>query len=251
VAGRCRVSRLRDAVEDYLAIRRALGFKLTAHGWLLADFAGFVEQAGVSTVTTALALAWATSSSGTPSWCAARLSMVRGFAGYLRTLDPATEVPAAGLLSYQRRRATPYLYSDADIAGLLTAALELGPPLRAATYHTLIGLVTVSGMRTGEAIRLDRDDVDLREGALTVRLSKFNNSREVMVHPSTTTALRAYARQRDQLCPSPNTSSFLVSTRGSRLDASVVQKTFRDLCRRAGLDNPQVPNRPRLIDLRH
>jgi integrase len=245
------VSRLADAAADYLAVRRALGFKLADHGWLLADFVAFAERAGAPTVTAALALTWATGSAGTQTWRAARLSVVRGFAAYLRTLDPATEVPATGLLRYQRRRAEPYLYSDADIAGLLAAAWTLGPPLRAGTYHTLVGLIAASGLRVGEAIRLDRDHVDLHDGVLAVWLSKFDKSREVPLHPSTTAALQAYAEQRDRICPDPATTGFFVSTRGTRLEVSVVHKTFRTLCRRSGLHDPQAPGRPRLIDLRH
>jgi integrase/recombinase XerD len=242
------MSGLRDKVHDYLTIRRALGFKLEDHGWLLSDFVGYLEQAGAATITTELAPRWATSSSGTQTWYAARLSVVRGFARYLRTLDPATQVPPSGLLSYQRRRATPYLYSDADIGRLVAAGGALTPPLRAATYSTLLGLLAVTGLRVGEAIRLDRDDVDVQDGLLTVWLSKFNKSREVPLHPSTMTALAAYARGRDQLGARPKEPSFFVSTKGARLDTSVAHKTFRNLCRRAGLNRTAGSRRPRIHD---
>ncbi|MCI0690332.1 MAG: tyrosine-type recombinase/integrase, partial [Sporichthyaceae bacterium] len=245
------MSGLRQAVDDYLTTRRALGFKLADHGWLLVDLVGFLQRAGAGVLTSELALAWATSSSGSQTWYAARLSIARGFARYLTTLDPATEVPPAGLLCHRYQKAPPYLYSDADIDQLLAAASALDPPLRAVTYHTLIGLLACTGMRGGEATRLDRDDVDTDTGVLTVWLSKFGKSRQVPLHPSTAAALRAYARHRDQLCPHPKTASFFVSTRGCRLDLTVVHKTFRTLCQTVGLADPQRPHRPRMIDLRH
>jgi len=244
------MSGLRAAVEDYLATRRALGFKLADHGWLLVDLVAFLDRAGASRLTTELALAWATSARGTQTWYAARLSIARGFARYLSTLDPDTEVPPAGLLSHRYHRAPPYLYSDADLDRLLAAANTLDPPLRAATYRTFIGLLATTGMRVGEATRLDRDDVDTEAGVLTVWRSKFGKSREIPLHSTTVAALGAYARQRDQLHPAPTAGLFL-STRGRRLDTTVVHKTFRTLCQRAGLADPQRPNRPRLIDLRH
>jgi integrase len=200
---------LHEAVADYLTIRRALGFKLVEHQRLLNDFATFLEQAGASTITTELAVAWAIRSNGTESWKAARLSVIRGFAGYMRTIDPATEIPLTGILIARKRYAIPYLYSQQEIGRLLAEATALRPPLRAATYHTLLGLLAVSGMRIGEALRLDRDDVDLDAGVLTIRLTKFNKSRQLPVHPSTTAALTRYDRQRDELCPQPNAPSFL------------------------------------------
>jgi integrase/recombinase XerD len=245
------VSGLRVAVDDYLATRRALGFKLADHGWLLVDLVAFLDRAGASRLTTELALAWATSSRGTQSWYAARLSIARGFARYLSTLDPDTEVPPAGLLSHRYHQTPPYLYSDADIDQLLAAANTLDPPLRAATYRTFIGLLATTGMRVGEAVRLDRDDVDTEAGVLTVWRSKFGKSRQIPLHPTTVAALCVYARQRDQRYPDPITASFFLSTTGKRLDTTVVHKTFRTLCHRAGLTDPQRPNLPRLIDLRH
>ena len=245
------MSGMHGAVEDYLTLRRALGFKLADHGWLLRDFARYLERAGATVITTELALRWATGSVGTQTWCAARLSVVRGFARYLHTLDPATEVPPAGLLTYRRRHARPYLYSDADIGRLLSAALDLTPAPRAATYYTMLGLLAVSGLRVGEVLRLDRDDVDLSNGLLRVWVSKFGKSREVPVHPSTVTMLARYANLRNEAYPRPKHPSFFLTTRATRPDITVVHKTFRLLCRRAGLENPNTPGRPRIHDLRH
>ena len=199
---------LGDAVADYLTIRRALGFKLVEHQRLLRDFVAFLEQAGAATVTTELAVAWAVRCRGTEGWKAARLSVIRGFAGYMRTIDPATEIPPTGILIARKHYATPYLYSDQEISRLLAEATALRPPLRAATYYTLLGLLAVSGMRIGEALRLDRDHVDLDAGVITIHRTKFGKSRQLPLHPSTTAALVRYDRQRDELRPKPNAQSF-------------------------------------------
>jgi integrase/recombinase XerD len=197
------VSDLHQAVEDYIAVRRALGSKLERRDQLLEDFVIFLETAGATTVTTELALAWATlpGDDAHPTYLSNRLCAVRGFARHLQAFDPATEVPPAQLLPWPKCRATPYLYSDADIAALMSASRSLTPALRAATYETLIGLLSVTGMRVGEGLRLDRDDVDFDEGVLTIWGSKFGKSREVPLHRSALDALNAYAQRRDELCP--------------------------------------------------
>jgi integrase/recombinase XerD len=242
---------LRDAVADYLTIRRALGFKLVEHERLLNNFASFLEQADAGTITTELALTWASRTRGTEGWKAARLSVIRGFAGYLRTIDPATEIPPTGILIHRKHYAIPYLYSEEEIGRLLAEAAALRPPLRAATYYTLLGLLAVTGMRIGEALRLDRDDIDLDAGVLTIRLTKFGKSRQLPLHPSTVQALARHDRQRDELCPRPRGPSFFVSTRGNRPDKSAVQYVFRGLRRRAGIERPRGSPQPRLHDIRH
>lgn len=183
------MSDLRHALESYLFIRRTLGFKLARAELLLTDFVGYLERNGSDTITTADALAWATlPPNGASAWWAQRLSVVRGFARHLHAVDPAHEVPPAGLWPGGSHRATPYLYSDADIAALMGAARSLRSPLRAATFETLVGLLAATGLRIGEALGLDRDDVDLAEGVLTIRLAKFGKSREVPLHASTAEA---------------------------------------------------------------
>ena len=153
------MSRLSGHAADYLELRRALGFKLAKEGRLLPDFAAFAEAAGADTVTVDLAIRWAARPDGTsPVRAAQRLSMVRGFARYLQTVDPDAQVPPAGLLPARTRRVTPYIYSDADIATLMAAARTLRNPLKAATFATLIGLLAVTGMRGSEAMRLDGQD---------------------------------------------------------------------------------------------
>ena len=153
---------LRPAIADYLEVRRSLGYKLARPEKLLAQLAGYLEQAGAVTVTAEHALSWAVLPGGNPDWHAYRLAVARGFAAWLRTVDPAAEIPPAGLIPSRKRRATPYLYSDAEITALMTAAQSLRFPLRTATYQALTGLLAVTGMRVGEAISLDRGDVTRR-----------------------------------------------------------------------------------------
>lgn len=246
------MSRLREALVDYLRIRRALGYKLERAGKLLPQFVDYLEQLGADIVTTEHALAWATlPAGGSGRWWAFRLSMARGFAAYLQTLDPATEVPPKDLLAGRPPRATPYLYSDEEVAALLTAAGMLRSSLRVATYRTLIGLLAVTGMRVGEAIRLDRGDLDLKHELLVVRNSKFGKSRELPLHPSTIRALRDYQRLRDRHKPPPATPALFVSPAGTRLLYCNVHATFRQLRARAGLEPRSARCRPRIHDLRH
>lgn len=214
---------LRAALADYLAVRRALGFKLTRDGLLLEQFVGFCEHTGASRVSSELALAWVSSpAEPSPSWLAMRLSVVRGFARWLQAVDPATELPPTGWLP-PRRRTIPYLYSDADIVALMAAARRARWPLSAATYETLIGLLVVTGMRVGEAIWLDRTDVSFADALLTVRESKFGKSRQLALHPSTVTALGGYLRRRAELSPTPDELALFVHPAGNRVSYGSVQ----------------------------
>lgn len=242
---------LRTAAETYLAIRRSLGFKLTQTGRLLLDFVDYLDDLGVDTVTVELAVAWATKPHNVdPSWWGQRLSVVRGFARHLQATEPATEVPAKGLLPYRSHRATPYLFSSADVARMMAAADELRPPLRAATLKTLLGLLAVTGMRIGETFGLDRDDVDLPGGLITIRHAKFDKSRQLPLDPTTVEALVAYASSRDEHCPEPTTSAFFVSTTGRRLRHNLIYPAFHRLAGEAGL-HTRPSCRPRPHDLRH
>lgn len=242
---------LRAALADYLAVRRALGFKLARNELLLEQFIGFCEQAGAATITGSLALAWVNSPADpSPSWLATRLSVVRGFAGWLQASDPATELPPTGWLP-ARRRTSPYLYSQADIAALLAAARRARWPLSAATYDSLIGLLVVTGMRVGEAIRLDRTDVSLTDGLVTIRDSKFGTSRQLALHPSTVAALRQYQRRRTELSPTPGEPAFFVHPAGNRVSYPSVQAMFHTLVGRAGLTPRSANCRPTIHGLRH
>lgn len=246
------MSDLRVELDHYLAIRRSLGFKLRRAELLLADFVRYLGANGSDTITTENAFAWATlPPNGGLSWWGQRLSVVRSFARHLHVIDPAHEVPPAGLLPARTHRATPYLYSDADIAALMAAARQLRSPLRAATLETLVGVLAVTGLRIGEALRLDRDDVDLAAGVLRVRDTKFGKSRDVPLHASTVDALSSYARVRDRLCPCPVGPSFFVSTTGTRLLYCSAHLAWLELVRRAGLQPRSAKCRPRPHDVRH
>ena len=247
------MSGLRQAVDDYLALRRSLGFKLRDYPWYLHDFAAYLEAAGASTVTAELAVAWAQlpGPDAHPSYLGQRLCVVRGFARHLKAFDPATEVPSPDLLHWQECRAMPYIYSDEDIAALMAAARALSPRLRAATYEALIGLLKVTGARVGELINLDWQDVDWDEGVLVIRYTKFNKCRELALHPSTVEALMAYSQERDELCPTPKSASFFVNTLGKRLVYVTVQQVFHRLVRSVGLTARSKSGLPRLHDTRH
>jgi len=243
---------LREELADYLALRRALGYRLARPEKLLGQFLHHLERVGESRVTVAAALDWARlPANGGSNWWAYRLSAVRGFASYLHAMDPAHEVPAAELLPQRPLRASPYLYSDADIAALIAATASLRTPLRRATFATLIGLLAVTGMRVGEAIALDRGDVNLTARRLVVRHGKFDKARELALHPTTVDALRRYQRLRDRIAPATGTSAVFVSTAGTRLIYCNVHNAFQRLVRLAGL-TPRSPScRPRIHDLRH
>jgi integrase/recombinase XerD len=245
------MSGLGTAVADYLALRRALGYKLEAHGRLLPQFVEFLEQQQAPVISTALALAWATQPPASVVWWHQRLAVVRGFARHLRASDPRHEVPAEDLLPAKFRRAVPHLYSEPEIERLMLAAEATFPPLKAATHRTLVGLLAVTGMRIGEAIALDRADAELDHGRLTVRRGKNGRSREVPLHPTTVRALDAYAHTRDELCPRPHAPSFLISTTGRRLHPGSVWHDFDRLRRASGLDHQSLGHRARIHDLRH
>ncbi len=188
---------------------------------------------------------------GNPSWLADRLSVVRGFARHLALIDERTEVPPADLLPHRSHRATPYLYTAEEVLRLMAAAGKLPSPLRRATFSTLVGLLSVTGMRIGEALRLDRGDVDLAQRILIVRDSKFGKSREIPVHDSTARALRVFATRRDELCPQASSPAFFVSLAGTRLLYDGFHLTFLRLVREASLSPRSATCRPRPHDLRH
>jgi integrase/recombinase XerD len=240
-------------LDGYLALRRSLGYKLGRPGQMLRGFVSYLEAAGVATVTTEHALAWATEpASADPGYWRARLAAARGFARYLAPLVPGTEVPPPGLLpGPHSRRVVPYLYSPAEVTALMTAAAAIRTPLRAATYQTLIGLLAATGMRVGEAISLDRADLAAGQGLLTIRSGKFGKSRQLPLHATVVQALDRYAGQRDSACRRLATPALLVSGAGTRLIYQNVHFTFHQLTQAAGLRPRSAACRPRIHDLRH
>lgn len=248
------MSELQEALDEYLAVRRALGFKLSDEGRILPKFVRFIDCEGASFITTQLALRWATQpKNAQPVHWARRLSMVRLFAQHHSATDPRTEIPPWDLLPYTYRRKAPYIYTDKEIAQLIKAAERLPSPtgLRSKTYSTLFGLLVVTGMRISEAVGLNDEDVDFEQSVLTIRGTKFGKSRLLPIHSSTAHVLRRYTRQRDRVHAKPKTPSFLVSDCGTRLTHCTVRWTFVRLSHQIGLRGPSDTHGPRLHDFRH
>jgi integrase len=242
---------LATAARDYLRLRNSLGHDLAEYHRELPRFVTFLEAEGLPTVTVAAALAWAHGPGADPASSIAprRLTIARGFARYLAGIDARTEVPPPGLIAGRRRWRPPYVYSPGDIEALMAQARQLRP-MPAATHETLIGLLAATGLRIGEAIRLDRADVDWASAVLTIRESKFGKTRMVPVHGSTLSMLDRYARTRDRLCPQTATASFFVSTAGTQLIYACVGQVFRRLRDHAGI-GAGAEHPPRIHDIRH
>jgi integrase/recombinase XerD len=249
---------LRQAIQGYLSLRRSLGFKLHEAGKQLVDFATFMERRRASYITQALALAWAQEPvNAQPAHWARRLSVVRGFAHHRSATDPRTQIPPQSLLPFHPKRARPYLYSDDEIKRLLRAALQMPyrhqrSELRPWTYHCLFGLLSVSGLRLGEARNLELEDVDLKAAVLTIRGAKFGKSRLVPLHASTCKVLADYIERRNRHWAKRSVSSYLfVSNWGNRLDGGAIHRTFYALSRQIGLRGLAESHGPRLHDMRH
>jgi integrase len=247
------MSTWRPAIAAYLRLRRDLGFQLEGARRALPGFAAFLEQRRAAHLTLALALEWAHATPAGRAEAARRLSFVRGFARHWSAEDPHTEVPPWGVLPYRPRRARPYLYTDAEVRGLLAAARQLPSVhgLRGPTYHALLGLLAVTGLRLGEALRLTVADVDLKAGVLTIRGAKFGKTRLVPLHPSTGRVLARYAARRDRHLAGRPPGAFFVSGRGTRLDGGAVRRTFYAVSRQTGLRGATASRGPRLHDFRH
>ncbi|MGH9883837.1 MAG: tyrosine-type recombinase/integrase [Pyrinomonadaceae bacterium] len=245
---------LRAALDEYLAMRHALGYKLKDASAALPTFVSFLEKRGKSYVTVRLALEWSMlpTEVSSNSW-AARLGFARGFARYRSATDPRTEVPPCGLLPWRNSRAKPHLYTDEQIRGLMDAALRLRPKdgLRPWTFYCIFGLLPVTGLRISEALSLQYQDVDLQGGILTIRRSKFGKSRFVPIHASTKQALREYAERRDRFLCGRTSQSFFVCDRDRQLTPRVVCRAFHKVSRQIGLRTAEQGGGPRLHDFRH
>jgi integrase len=247
VAG-ARVKTLRKHLDEYLGSRRALGFDTKRSAWLLTNFAAFMATRRRTVITCDLAFEWAKQPADAhPMWWAQKLSIVRGFARHLHVEDPRHQIPPVDLLPSQTVRSTPVLYSGEEISRLLRAARALANPFRGRTYETLLGLLAVTGMRVGEAIQLDRNDIDWTHEALVIREAKFRKSRELVLDPTVIAALRRYAKDRDRFHRKPRSASFFLSLSGTQLIYNNVHQMFVTLLRRAGIKR----RRARLHDLRH
>jgi integrase len=249
---------LHDALAEYVTLRRALGTQLREPAVSLGHFVDLMDREGAEFITTELALRWARqSATAQPATWARRLSIVRGFAAWLSLFDPRTEVPPRGLLEARHRRKKPHIFTDQEIEQLMAEASRLHSPtgLRALTYVTLIGLLSATGLRPGEALALNAADVDFQNAILAIRQTKFGKSRFVPIKDSTCAALAFYAQRRDALCPRRRTDAFLVSEQGTRLQDCTARRTFAKLSVTVGLRQPvegrRIGRGPRLQDFRH
>jgi integrase len=242
-------------VEDYLALRHDLGFDVEQLGWLLRDFGRYTERTEHrGPLTVDLAVRWALSSGpGDPARAERRLGAVRQFARHRAAFDPATEVAPTGLLGRIPGRKQPHIYSDAEISALLRECSRLRPRggLRPTTYVAFFSLLASTGLRLSEARCLERHDVDLTRGLLTIRMSKFRKSRLVPLHPTSVQALTRYAARRDT-CPGvPRSEFFFCTDQAPSLDRFAIEKTFSSVRRRLGWTARGRARRPHIHDLRH
>lgn len=245
------MSPLREALTRYVLMRRGFGYRYIGEERCLGDFVAFMDAAQATVITRKLAMGWITQAR--PSSWPNRLSMVRGFARHLSSTERGTETPPAGIFP-SPRRTRPYIYSEAEIERLLEATLRWGlaKGINRQTYHCLFGLLAATGMRLGEAIGLERADVDLETGILTLRRAKGGKDRLVPLHPTTTEALADYAARRDDTPVCRKSRWFFVLRGGQRLRSQYPHRIFIGVVRRIGLRDPEPHSRgPRLHDLRH
>ena len=260
------MSKLGKAMAHYLTLRRSLGFKLGRTETRLRQFLAFLEGKRTARITTALALEFAMEASELdPRTKAHRLSVVRGFARHLAAPDPTMEIPPLGLLPSGSKRAHPYLYSEDEIRRLLAGARaypswnrfpgKRWKHFQAQTFYCLFGLLAVTGMRVGEALNLRPGDIDWNAGVLTIHRAKFGKSRLVPLHATAVKALATFVRHRDRFfaqLPSPPELAYLfVTSRGTPMSVTHVNRVFLTISRQIGLRAPNARRGPRLHDLRH
>jgi integrase/recombinase XerD len=244
-------------LQHYIAMRRRLGYDLSFAERVLRKFAEFADRERADHITVDLFLRWKKhyGSANNRTW-GARLSMVRVFAGWLQGFDPRTEVPPSGLISRRPRRTHPFIYSDAQIAEIVTEAGRLPSSygLRGWTCSTLFGLIAVTGLRVNEALGLDEEDVDLNEGVVTIRRGKNRKSRFVPLSASTVERIRAYRAERNRILGRGRVAFFLLEN-GERPTDCCARHNFAAVCQRIGLREPQPFKKhgrgPRIHDLRH
>ncbi len=244
------MSPLHDSLSDYLRIRRALGYKLLGTERCLGSYLEYLKQTGEQVISIENAVSFARLSPAPGSW-SRRLGQVRCFARYMHVLDPAHQVPPRDLLPVLKRRTVPYLYARQEIVAIMDVAASLSNPLQAATFRTLIGLLAVTGMRSGEAIGLDIEDLDLDAGLLLIREGKFGKSRLLPLHRSTLAALQAYRRLRCAYRPDREPQALFITMTGRRISRGYFSNMFRSLAESAGVRARSQHCKPRAHDLRH
>lgn len=242
------MNELRELVTKYLLVRRAMGFKLVITEQMLERYLGFMEEHRYRSQNLENTLEWANTGK-TPEVRSRLLSVVRVFARWARAFDPTMELVPAHLVQAQTHRAIPYIYTPEEVAALMGCAARLPQLFRAHTYWTVLGLLSCTGMRVGEVLRLQRGDVE--EGLVHINESKFGKSRVIPVGPDTSRALENYARLREAKFPVPVTEAFFVSLSGTRLHYANVQHTVHQFTLDAGIEAISKDHRPRIHDLRH
>ncbi len=249
---------LRQAVDEYLTMRRSLGFKMRDPGCLLPKFATFMEKHDAAFITQELALSWAQQpvNAQISTW-AQRLSHVRMFARFRYSSDPRTQIPSAGILPFKPKRARPYLYTDDEVSKLLELSLSLPQHYKTCAllprvYHCVLGLLSVTGLRLGEVTHLQLSDVDLDAALLTIRSAKYGKSRLIPLHITTCQVLEDYINRRQQHFANQTVSDYVfVSSKGNRVDDAQVRRIFYQLSRQIGLRSSTASRGPRLHDFRH
>lgn len=244
-------------LDRYMGVRRSLGYDLTTSERVLRRFVRFADNAGAAHVDTELFLRWDAS---LPEACSstrsARLGMVRLFALWLSSIDPAHQAPPRGLLPDRSRRKRPFIYSEAEIAQIVTEAHELPSiyGMRGLTCATFFGLIAATGLRISEALALDREDLDTLTGVLRVRRGKLGRERLLPLDPTVVDRLLAYAAERDRLL-GYTPEAFFVRGEGSRLTEWSARYDFAQVSQRIGLrERPRYHRHgrgPRIHDLRH
>lgn len=246
-----------DRLEEYIAVRRSLGYDLSFTARVMRGFAAFADREGADYVTVDLFLRWKDNfgKASNSTW-STRLGMVRGFAGWMQGLDTRTEVPPAGLIAGKTRRGRPHIYSEAEVSAIVVRASKLPSRygMRGWTCSALFGLIAVTGLRINEAIALDDDDVDLDEGVITVRRGKNGTARYVPLAPSTVMRLGAYRAERTRLL-GPTSGAFFLMETGERPTDCCARYNFAAVSQALGLREPQRfckhGRGPRIHDLRH
>lgn len=244
------MSNMLASLEQYLTLRRSLGFKLSSQESRLRNFVAYAQARGQDHITAKLAVEWAEHQCGPRTW-SSRLSTIRSFSRHVALNDLRTEIPPSGIFPPQRR-ARPFIYSDAQVADLLNAMPRLHPgSFRGVTYHYFFGLLASTGMRFSEAARLLREDADMGTGTLTIRQTKFGKSRYIPLHRSTWDALRRYCEERDCLPTRRASRFFFTGDRGRGLNHANPHFSFIVWTREAGLRGASEAEGPRIHDLRH
>jgi len=242
---------LSDRVESYIALRRSLGYAFRKQAAILRSLVRYVETRQLDgPLTRDMAINFIFSWKGTANGRAIHYGIIRRFCEYLAIYDARTETLHRRELPRSRAIPPPRILSDDELEALISATGRVSPsyPQRALTLTALVGLLASTGLRSGEALRLDRADVDLTNGILHIRKTKFRKDRLVPVHITTLAALRTYAQRRNAAFPEPKDAAFFISSRGSRLSPTGLTVAFGAACKLAGLGGDK-PLRPH--DLRH